>query len=119
MRTQRILDRVAIIAASGFALVGCGVDREANTPSFAARSVEFPGAAGSGQPRLTADVDGTPVLSWLEPAGGGSAAPHEVASGEDFFVNWADLPSVQPITPEVWVAHWLRLAPESAGAYHI
>ena len=39
--------------------------------------------------------------------------------GEDFMVNWADMPSVQPITADVWAAHWLHFAPDSAGAYHI
>jgi dipeptidyl aminopeptidase/acylaminoacyl peptidase len=93
--------------------------------------VPFPGGAGSAQPRFAAASDGTPVLSWLEPAGeavalryatyqaGTFAAPREVTSGEDLFVNWADLPSVQPITTDVWAAHWLKLAPDSAGAYHV
>jgi hypothetical protein len=34
-------------------------------------------------------------------------------------VNWADMPSVQPITANVWAAHWLRLDQEQRGAYHI
>jgi hypothetical protein len=34
-------------------------------------------------------------------------------------VNWADMPSVQPITADVWAAHWLRLRPDSAGAYDV
>ena len=91
----------------------------------------FPGAAGSAQARLAAGADGTPVLSWLEPAGDGVALryavfeagafgePREITRGEDLFVNWADLPSVQPITADVWAAHWLRFAPDSAGAYHV
>jgi len=113
-------------------LSACGAGDEPAAPaSFAVRAVAFPGAPGSAQPRLTADVDGTPVLSWLEPAGDGVAlryarfesqdfaAPREVTRGEDLFVNWADLPSVQPITADVWTAHWLRLKPDSPGAYHV
>ena len=95
------------------------------------RDVPFPGAAGSAQARLAAGADGTPVLSWLEPAGeevalryavfeaGAFGEPREIVRGDDLFVNWADLPSVQPITADVWAAHWLKLAPDSAGAYHV
>ena len=113
-------------------VAACGVEPEQPDGSvFGVRAVAFPGAPGSGQARLTTAPDGTPVLSWLERSGEGFAlryarfeaqafaAPHEVAQGEDFFVNWADLPSVQPITNDVWAAHWLRLAPESRGAYHV
>jgi hypothetical protein len=119
------------VAALAMPLAACsrGAD-DASTTTFASR-VEFPGGAGSGQPRLTADVDGTPILSWLEPAGEGVAlrysrftggafgTPQDVAAGHDWFVNWADTPSVQPITTEVWAAHWLKLAESSSGAYHV
>jgi hypothetical protein len=93
--------------------------------------VTFPGAAGSGQARLAVGPDGGALLSWLEPTEDGAAlrfatfdgsdlgAAREVTRGADVFVNWADLPSVQPITADVWAAHWLRLAPDSAGAYHV
>ena len=52
-------------------------------------------------------------------ANGAFGAPHEVTRGDDLMVNWADLPSVQPITANVWAAHWLKNAPDSGGAYHI
>jgi hypothetical protein len=38
--------------------------------------------------------------------------------GAGLLVSWADLPSVQPITPELWAAHWLTLDARSPGAYH-
>ena len=123
------MQRFIAVAAAAWALAGCGPGPEGATE---AREVPFPGAAGSAQPRLAAGVDGTPVLSWLEPAADGAVAlryavfaagafgePREVTRGDDFFVNWADLPSVQPITADVWAAHWLKLAPDSAGAYHV
>jgi hypothetical protein len=80
---------------------------------------------------LSSGADGTTVLSWLEPTEDGVALryatfdgaafspPREVVRGSDLFVNWADLPSVQPITADVWAAHWLKFAPDSAGAYHV
>jgi hypothetical protein len=70
-------------------------------------------------------------LSWLEPTDDGVAlryatfggdafsAPREIVRGADLMANWADLPSVQPITADVWAAHWLRLDPQAPGAYHV
>ena len=129
MRSSIALQRLVLLVAAAGALAGCDVGTEtASGP----RAVTFPGTAGSAQPRLTAGLDGAPVLSWLEPAaddtvalryavydGGAFGAPREVARGDDWFVNWADLPSVQPILGEVWAAHWLERAPDSAGAYHV
>jgi len=114
------------------ALGGCGAEPPAATTTFHARAVMFPGGAGSAQPRLASVPNGETVLSWLEPAGndvvalryatfadGTFSAPREVTHGDDLMVNWADMPSVQPITKDVWAAHWLKLSPDSPGAYHI
>jgi hypothetical protein len=130
MRTYFL--RFAAAAALSI-LGGCGRPPEpaADAAALRVRSVPFPGGAESAQPRLASDAEGRPLLSWLEPAGeevvfryallDGErfAPPREVTRGKDLFVNWADLPSVQPITADVWAAHWLRLAPDSAGAYHV
>jgi hypothetical protein len=117
-------------AAVGGMLAGCRPEPAATVQG--PREIPFPGGAGSGQARLTVGPGGMPVLSWLEPSGDGAVAlryavfehgafgaPREVTRGGDLFVNWADLPSVQPITADVWAAHWLKLAPGSAGAYHV
>jgi hypothetical protein len=91
-----------------------------------------PAAPGSAEPRLTVGADGEVVLSWLEPDGEGSDAlrfakldeagwseARSVASGDDFFANWADLPSVLPITAQLYAAHWLQLSPEDFSSYDI
>ncbi|HJR70086.1 MAG TPA: hypothetical protein VKA43_08610, partial [Gammaproteobacteria bacterium] len=132
LEPRTTLGRVSCVVALAVLLAACsrGAD-DASMTAFAPRAVEFPGGAGSGQPRLAADVDGTPILSWLEPAGDGVALryarftagafgpPQRVTSGRDLFVNWADMPSVQPIAADVWAAHWLKLVEGSAGAYHV
>jgi len=129
MRWSPALRHLLALVAAVAALAGCDPGPEtASGP----RAVTFPGAAGSAQPRLTVGLDGAPVLSWLEPAADDAVAlryavfeagafgpAREVARGADWFVNWADLPSVQPIAGQVWAAHWLTLAPNSAGAYHV
>jgi hypothetical protein len=95
-----------------------------------ATAIAFVGATGSAQPRVTQGPDGGLVLSWLEPAGrervlkfsrydaGAFGAPTEVARSEQMFVNWADFPSVTPITESLWFAHWLERR-EGSAAYDI
>src|SRR5690349_3548427 len=128
-RKPSTLNLAALVAAA--ALGGCGTKPPPDVVAFRARAVAFPGAAGSAQPRLTTGPDGQVLLSWLEPADDGAvlryatfdgdklSAPREVVRGDDLVVNWADMPSVQPITASVWAAHWLRLDSEQQGAYHI
>lgn len=123
---------MVLTLAAGLAVAACERPEPPGSVAPAPPLVrEFPGGAGSGEPRLALGPDGVPVLSWLEPAGDGYALrysrfvagaftrPVEVVRGTDFFVNWADLPSVQPIAADLWAAHWLKFAPDSAGAYHI
>jgi hypothetical protein len=42
-----------------------------------------------------------------------------VAEGGDWFVNWADFPSVLPITEDFWAAHWLTRRPGGPYAYDV
>lgn len=131
MRLRTAWQKALLAAALGCALAACDAAPTAGSAAFRTQDVPFPGGAGSGQPRLVVGADGAPILSWLEPAGDGAVlryapfaggafgAPREVTRGDDLMVNWADFPSVQPITSEVLAAHWLKNAPDSAGAYHI
>ena len=75
--------------------------------------------------------NGQAVMSWLEASTDGSAlrfavldgeqwdTTHTVASGGNWFVNWADFPSVVPIHGDFWVAHWLVSQPAGGYAYDI
>lgn len=94
-------------------------------------AVPSPAGPDSGQPHLAVSPHGTVVLSWLEPAGDGQALrysrldgeawsePVEIARGDDWFVNWADFPSVVPVTDTVWAAHWLAKSADSTYAYDV
>ncbi|MGE0622866.1 MAG: hypothetical protein AB7I04_15510 [Pseudomonadales bacterium] len=86
--------------------------------------------AGASAPHLAMTTDGRVVLSYLAPheaAGTGLAftvldadgwsAPQQVAAGADWFVNWADFPSVVPVADELWAAHWLVRSAEDPYAY--
>lgn len=90
-----------------------------------------PAGSGSRYPHLAATADGA-VLSWLQPtATGGFALQHAswragawgpvatVASGDGWFVNWADFPSVVPLSKRRWAAHWLEQRPGNVYAYDV
>jgi hypothetical protein len=93
--------------------------------------VEFAAPAGSLAPGLAAAGDAV-VLSWLEPAAdgrfafrtarrgaGGWEPAATVVESDALFVNWADVPSVQPGEGGAWLAHWLQRAGAVTYAYHV
>ena len=89
-----------------------------------------PASENSGEPQLTVSDRG-PLLSWIERAGPlatlkfaertptGWAAPRTVASGDDWFVNWADVPSVMRLDDGTLVAHWLQKSGLGTYAYDV
>lgn len=121
----------ALLAAGCLLSSGATADNDEVFPWVTIDAIASPAGPDSGQPHLAASPDGTVVLSWLEPAGGGHALryshldgeawsePVEIARGEDWFVNWADFPSVVPITDEVWAAHWLAKSADATYAYDV
>jgi len=118
---------VASFFLLGVFIAGC----TPGAPPSTVRSVDVPAATGSMGPNLATGPDGTVVLSWMEPDGDGHAlrfsvlgdsdwgGPRTVARGDDWFVNWADFPSVVPVTDTLWAAHWLDSQPEGGYAYDV
>ncbi len=97
---------------------------------LAIQVVASPTAAGSAQPQLTVSDRGI-ILSWIEQkektatltfaertATGWSEA-RSVASGDSFFVNWADVPSVVRLADGSLVGHWLQKSGEGTYAYDV
>lgn len=93
--------------------------------------VPVPAAPGSRYPNLAPLPQGA-VISWLEPGADGAfalrhstwsrgawSAPRTVAAGSDWFVNWADFPSVVPASERVWAAHWLQQKPGDVYSYDV
>jgi hypothetical protein len=112
--------------------MACSKTPEATPIPNAAAPMSIPAASGALGPNLIRSVDGDTVLSWMEPDDNGGHAlrysvwndgewtsPLTVASGGDWFVNWADFPSVVPIDKDFWVAHWLRRRPAGGYAYDV
>jgi len=75
--------------------------------------------------------DGTVLMSWQEPQGSGHAVrlarldgstwsePRTIATGDDFFVNWADFPSVIEMPDGSLAAHWLQREGPDTYAYGV
>lgn len=92
--------------------------------------LDSPAAGRSGQPQLAAAGDRA-ILSWVEQADGkatlkiadrtssGWSQPRVVASGDDWFVNWADVPSVVRLQDGTLAAHWLQKSASSTYAYDV
>ena len=120
---------LALAVVAGCA--GCGDRAPGGRDGPAVEAIASPAAAGSGGPHLAAAADGSVVLSWLEPDGQAHAlrfatldgaawsAPRTLARGEDWFVNWADFPSVVPLADDLWAAHWLVRRAEGGYAYDV
>jgi hypothetical protein len=93
-------------------------------------SLESPAGANSAQPQLTASADGV-VLSWIERTGQtatlkfaertatGWTPARTVASGTNWFVNWADVPSVVKLSRGALAAHWLQKSGSDTYAYDV
>lgn len=93
--------------------------------------LNVPTQAESRSPNLAVGPTGSVVLSWLEADGSGHALKYStldgtswrdavtIAKGDNWFVNWADFPSVVPISEDLWAAHWLVSQPAGGYAYDI
>lgn len=127
------------LAAFCLAAAACGGERadpaDGGPPAdgtSAIRPLAPPAAAGSGEPNLAVGPDGRVYLSWLEPAADSAHAlrfsvlegdawspPRTVASGRDWFVNWADFPSLAVLPGNRLAAHWLQRSGTSTYAYDV
>ncbi|MGH9385760.1 MAG: sialidase family protein [Vicinamibacterales bacterium] len=97
-------------------------------PSIAA--IASPAADASGQPQTTVSSRGV-LLSWVERSGAranlkfaertpsGWSDARTVAAGDDWFVNWADVPSVLRLDDGSLAAHWLQKSGRDTYAYDV
>jgi hypothetical protein len=98
--------------------------------SPAIQPIVSPAGSSSAQPQLTSSSRGL-LLSWIERDGEkatlrfaergpqGWTAAQTVASGSDWFVNWADVPSVMRLDDGTLVGHWLQKSGPSTYAYDV
>ena len=115
-----------------FLLIVAAAGQEPAKQNAVVRSIDSPAAPGSGEPNLCTASDGRVFLTWIEPAEskghrlrfairdrGIWSEPRTIAEGSDWFVNWADFPSLIVLRDGALVAHWLVKAGPDGHAYDI
>jgi hypothetical protein len=93
---------------------------------------QSPSGQDSREPELFATADGRVILSWVEKIrdkrhalkfavrdSAGWSESRTVADGENWFVNWADFPSVIALTDGSLAAHWLVKSGPGTYAYDV
>ena len=94
------------------------------------KPIPSPATGESGQPQLTTSKRGV-LLSWIERKGAhaalrfaertpaGWSEARTAASGDNWFVNWADVPAVLRMDDGTLVAHWLQKSGSGTYAYDV
>ena len=139
-RRTRFAGRNPTLAASfaALALAACGGDARGNEGGAVATSLgqpaalRSPAAPGSAEPNLVAGEDGRVYLTWIEPGpdsshvlrfstlqGDAWTEPRTIARGADWFVNWADFPSLSVLPGGRLAAHWLQKSGAGTYAYDV
>jgi hypothetical protein len=98
----------------------------------APREISSPAAANSAEPNLYSDNQGKVYLSWIEKIGEGKHSlkfsmlekgkwsdPRQIAEGDNWFVNWADFPSLIAAQDGSLMAHWLAKSGADTYAYDV
>lgn len=127
MRTAAL----ASILAAGFAVQAASPRAQAPTAwPLRVEMLTSPAAPGSAQPQLSTSSRGV-IMSWVESTADkatlkfsertaeGWTTPKVVASGNDWFVNWADVPSVMRLADGTLTAHWLQRSGADTYAYDV
>jgi hypothetical protein len=96
------------------------------------REIASPAGPGSNTPNLFAANDGRIFLSWTERLGDerhalrfaayeneGWSIPQTIAEGDNWFVNWADFPSLVAFADGALAAHWLAKSGDGTYAYDV
>lgn len=96
------------------------------------RPSDSPTGTDSREPNLHESRDGRIILSWIEKTGEhryalrtaardakGWSETHTAAEGENWFVNWADFPSVIALGDGALAAHWLVKSGTGSYAYDV
>jgi len=121
------------VVAAVLALCSCTTNPASNKSSSpTVAEAMSPAGPGSGQPELAAAPDGRVFMSWIEREGTGHkmlfstrdtkgvwSAPRMIASGEKWFVNDADTPSIAVLPDGSLAAHWLANNEPGSEAYDL
>ena len=102
---------------------------DVNAP-LAIEALPSPAGENSSEPQLTVN-GGHAILSWIETVGSNAALkfsertesgwtpPRTAANGSDWFLSWADVPTVARLDDGTLVAQWLRELDPAEEAYEV
>lgn len=118
-----------LLAATLLGVTGCRDDAPEGLAIGAPEQLASPAGEGSSEPNLTVGPDGRVYMSWQQAVEGGHelrfaalgtdawSEPRVIARGADWFVNWADFPSLLVLPDGQLAAHYLRRNP-TGETYH-
>ncbi len=99
---------------------------------FSIKEISSPAGESSAEPNLSVGDDGQVYVTWIEKTDNENPAlkfsvrqeknwskPQIVAQGENWFVNWADFPSMVAFKDGSLAAHWLPMSGEGSYAYDV
>ncbi len=116
--------------ATALVLAACA---ERGPVPLVVEAVASPTQGDAAEPFVSRAPDGTLWMSWLEREADSSvalkiasrardgawSAPRVVVQRRDLFVNWADFPSVVPLSNGNLLAHWLQRSGDGPYAYDV
>lgn len=119
MRTVPLLLLIALLACN-----------KPQTKIYQIEWMSLPASGNHGLPYLETGLDDVLRCSWVETSGDTATlkfseflneqwqSPEEVASGTDWFVNWADYPKISA-TKSTMIAHYLQKSAPDTYAYDV
>lgn len=121
--------KLTVLLVASLILLSCSEERQQPSFEFTVRN---PADSGSQYPNLYRDSTGTITMSWILKieedlnsirystyTDRGWTAPQTVNISSDYFVNWADFPSVVSKDGNVVAAHWLQKIEGGPYAYNV
>jgi len=135
--------RISLLVLLSLLMFGCyrSTAPSASKPSSPAESPDKPLVISAAQsptdgdcrePELYSTADGRIILNWVEKVGAkryalrtalrdtaGWSETQTVAEGENWFINWADFPSVIALPDGLLAAHWLVKSGAGTYAYDV
>jgi hypothetical protein len=126
----RIKRSLAIAASAAALSIGCGRTIDPAQWTVTIEPIAAPSAAASLEPQLTSSARGvlaswveqsgeTATLKFAERTGDGWSPVRTVASGNDWFLSWADVPAVLRLDDGTLVANWLQTTDARFEAYNL
>ena len=139
-----LIPRVSALLVLGILAFGCNRTATKSSSQRTVRSAAAtqlpitiqastsPAGVDSREPELSTTADGRIILSWVEKVGDKRYAlrfasrdkdswskASTISEGENWFVNWADFPSVIALADGSLAAHWLVKSASSTYAYDV